>query len=335
MDRIHFPTMVHFVKPIVDYASGVKALPADFFEEHPSYKLLFQDEELIDLAVTLMDLIPATDDNLRYHSKTINQVTLAHLVERIIDVRGKMQPDSLFSTGLSQVELKQVQFWNFECTIQDSYSSRPWSYNYFDLILDTLYKVAFISKIQLLACNLSNDHEKIYLNLEWRGPFKHIELLNIPGTNLKFWYASSDSEDPALPLRMMGYFLYLQVSTVWGENKLSRGEIQQNGNLTASIQLSQAASSEPPSELPISETVAENISDFIVRKFYPKHIEASEKLEVKLREELERRQRYIAQGLLESKFVDQINRWIDELTWFRNAYHKEISRGTDTTQAEN
>lgn len=327
--------MVHFVKPIADYVSSVKMLLPELVKEHPYFKLLFQDEELIVLVVALMDLIPATDDNLRYHSKTINQVTLAHLVERIIDVREKMQPDSLFSTALSQVELKQVQFWNFECTIQDSYASRPWSYNYFDLILDTLYKVAFIPEIQLLDCNLSNDHEKIYLHLEWRGPFEHIELLNIPGTDHKFWYASSDSEDPALPLRMMGYFLYLQVSTVWGENKLSPGEIQPNGNLTASIQLSQAASSEPPSELPLSETVAENISEFIVRQFYPKHIEASEKLEVKLREELERRQQYIAQGLLESKFVDQINRWIDELIWFRNAYHEEISRGTDTTQADN
>jgi len=237
--------MAHFVKPIADYASGIKSLPADFFEEHPSYKLFFQDDELIVLAVTLMDLIPATDDNLRCHSKTINQVPLAHLVERIIDVRGKMQPDSLFSTSLSQVELEQIQFWNFECTIQDSYASRPWSYNYFDLILDTLYKVAFIPKIQLLACNLSNDHEKIYLNLEWRGPFEQIELFNIAGTDHKFWYASSNSEDPALPLRMMGYFLYLQVGTVWGENKLPPGEIQPNGNLTASIQFPHTDSSEP------------------------------------------------------------------------------------------
>jgi len=66
--------MVHFVKPIADYASGIKSLPADFFEEHPFYKLLFQDDELIVLAVTLMDLIPATDDNLKYHSKSTKQV---------------------------------------------------------------------------------------------------------------------------------------------------------------------------------------------------------------------------------------------------------------------
>ena len=71
----------------------------------------------------------------------------------------------------------------------------------------------------------------------------------------------------------------------------------------------------PSSELPLSETVTENISDFIVRQFYPKHLEVSEKLETKLREELERREQYVIHGLLKSEFVDQISRWIDELIW--------------------
>jgi hypothetical protein len=134
---------------------------------------------------------------------------------------------------------------------------------------------------------------------------------------------------------MMRYFLYLQVDTVWGENKLPPGKILKNGNLTASIQFPQADVSVPPSELPLSETVAENISDFIVRQFYPKHLEVSEKLEAKLREELERRQKYIAQGLLESKFLDQISRWIDELIWYREAYREEISRQNDAASSAN
>jgi len=327
--------MVHFVKPIVDYVRGLSTSPLEFTAQHPFYKLLFQDEELAVLATALMDLIPVTNENLRYNSKSIKQVKLTQLVERMTDVSGKMLPDSRFSTSLAQVELEQIRLWNFECTTQDPYASKTRTYNYFDLIADTIYRVAFMPKMQLLTCALSKDHEKIYLNLEWRGPFRNIESLSISGATQPFWYATCDSEDAALSLNMLRYFLYLQVDTVWSENKWSPGKIEQNGNLTASMQFPRAASLELPFELPLSETVAENASNFIVRQFYPKHIEISEKLEVKLREELERRQQYVAQGLLRSQLVDQISRWIEELIAYRKAYQEEISRQNDTASSAN
>jgi predicted nucleotidyltransferase len=161
--------------------------------------------------------------------------------------------------------------------------------------------------MKLLACTLSSDHEKIYLNLEWQGPFRNIQSLSISGLTQLFWYATCNSEDATLSLNMLRYFLYLQVDTVWSENKVLPGKIEPNGNLTASIQFLRANSLELPFELPLSETAAENASNFVVRQYYPRHIEVSEKLEVKLREELERRQQYVAQGLLKSELTDQFD----------------------------
>jgi len=322
---ILFPTMVHFVKPIVDYARGIKTMPEEFFEKHPFYRLLFQDEELATLANRLLELIPVTDDNIKYDSKSIQTAPVTYVVDQVEHILRNMVPSFHFSTSLSQTEMEQLQLWNFVCTIQDQYASKPWHYGYYDLAIDDLFRVTFIPKIQLIHCDLTSDHQKVYLNAEWSGPFKSIESIAIPGTTQSFWYATCDNDDTSLSLNVMRYFLYLQVSAGWGENKWLPDQVQPNGNLTATLQLLQAEISGQPSELPLSEAVLSNVSDFIVQQFYPKHIEVSERLEVKLREELERRQNYCAQGLLENKFLDQINQWINELIAYREAYHNKIS----------
>ena len=325
LDPIHFPSMVHFVKPIIDYATGIKKMPEGFFEKHPSYRLLFQDQELASLANELLELIPFPDDNIKYDSKSIQPLPVGQMVAKMEDIRGKWAPDSEATTSLSQTEVEKCQLWNFVCSIQDQFASKPWHYDYCSLVIDNFYRVTFIPKIRLLRCNVSIDDEKIYLNTEWSGPFKRFEFITIPGITQTFWYVTGNSDDASLSLKVTRYFLYMQLAAGWGENKWLPSQVQPNGNFTATLQLLRADASPAPEEMPWCETIADKVSDYVVRQFYPKHIEASEKLEVKLREELERRQQYIAQGLLEDKFADQINQWIDELIAYRNAYHREVS----------
>jgi hypothetical protein len=325
LDPIHFPSMVHFVKPIIDYATGIKKMPEGFFEKHPSYRLLFQDQELASLASELLELIPFPDNNIKYDSKSIQPQPLEQMVAKMEDVRRKWTPDSQASTSLSQKDAKKIQLWNFVCTIQNQFASKPWHYDYCDLVIDNFYRVTFIPKIRLLRCNVSYDDIKIYLNAEWSGPFKQVEFITIPGTTQSFWSVTCNGDDTSLYLNVMRYFLYMQVAAGWGENMWLAGEIKPDGNFTATLQLLRVDASPPPKELPWCETIADKVSDYVVRHYYPSHFEVSEELEVKLREELERRQQYMAQGLLEDKFADQINQWIDELVAYRNAYHREVS----------
>lgn len=315
--------MVHFVRELANYASSVKMLPIELKEKHPTFKLLFQDKEIIVLANKLLELIPVARDNITYDSKTIQKLSLASLTEKATILR---LPDIHPSIATAQGELERIQVWNFECSRKDKYAVKPWTYSYLDLIFDELYKAVFIPKIRLLSCSLSTDDQNIYLTLEWHGPFTKIEPLTIPGVTYQFWNAACDTQDSALRLNVMRYLLYLQVAGAWSENKLALSEVQQDGRLTAALQLARANSSGPPSEVPLSETSWKIVSDYIVRQFYPEHLEASQKLELKLREELDRRQEFAKQGLLDSKFVDPIDVWINELVGYRDAYRAEISK---------
>lgn len=324
--RILFDEMFRFVKGLGDYAKSIKTLPLEGKEKYPFLKYFFPDAEIITLADTLMETIPVIRENIVYRSKTHQKLQLIHLAEKIRDLSRSLLPSTNFSVSIPQQEMKEMNIWNFTCINLHSYSSPPWSFSYFDLILDELSKVKFLREIQLQDCNLSADDNEIYLTLQWHGPFEKVELLTIPGVTEQFWSVTCDARDLLLPLNVMRYLLYLQVAITWDKNKLIPREIQQNGTLTATIQIQKANSQEPGIEEPLSETAWQNVSDYIVQQSYEIYVDISQKLEFKLNDELERRKKYVNQGILESKYVDQIQKWISNLAQFRQAYLEEISK---------
>jgi len=319
-----FTEILPYVKNLSNYLHSVKELPFSEKQKFPFLNLLFQDDEILALTDTLLRIVPITSQNIEYKSKSLERARLSRLVERLAKLKSIL-PEVNYLSSFSQKELDEILLWSFQCENFVRFSIRPWQYDYFDLILDELTRASSIEKIQLQTCELLADKSKVYINLAWRGPFKNTEYILIPNVAEQFWNVVCETRDRTLPLNALRYLLYLQVAVTWGDNRLPLGAVSSDGILTASVQLLQANAQEYSKDQPLSETSWQSVSDYIVQQVYPLYSEISLSLEVRLSEELELGKRYVEQGLLESKYVEQIQEWINNLARFRNDYLEEIT----------
>jgi len=323
--QVLFDEMFRFVKGLVDYMRFVKTPSLERRKKYPYFKLFFQDDEILSLAETLKEIIPLTCDNIVYSSKSYQKLKLIQITEKIETLKRDHLPDTNFSISIAQQELARMNIWGFTCENIHSYSSPPWNFSYFDLIMDKLSIVNLPNGVRLQNINLSSSENNIYVNLEWYGPFEKIELLTILDVPQQLWSATCDTQDLSLPITMMRYLLYLQVVIAWGENKLIARNVNKDGALTASIQIQIANSQEPSMERPLSETGWQSVSDYIVQQSYSRYSVISQKLEMKLNEELERRKLYAKQGVIEIEHVNQIQDGIDNLAQYKKDYFEEIT----------
>ena len=317
-----FSNMYHFVRRLTEHIKTLMALPLELREA--PLNLLFPDLDIATVADTLIETIPVTHSDIKYASKSYEKVRLIQLNEEIKGL-GNLLREIRFSISVPQKELENLEFWNFECKKKDTLSTKPWTYHYIDLIVDELGKVRFIPKIKLHACDLTSDSRKVYMNLRFIGPFESIEYLSVPGIERQLWSVTCNSQDSTLRLNVMRYFLFLQVVVAWGKNELVPIKVEQDGIFTTSIQIQIANSQEPSREIPLSEIAWQSVSNYVLQQSYPRYIEVSKEFEMKLSEELVRRQMYVQQGVLEDKYVSQIKDWIATLEKFRQAYLEEIS----------
>ncbi len=319
---ILFSSIFHFVKGLSDYVKSITTLPPE--EKDGTFHRLFQEGDIVNSIDSLLKSIPIAHENIKCSQKSHKRILLIELTEKVEHLRS-IFPNIQFSTSLSRKELEETEVWTFECENSDRHPAKSWSFSYIDLIINEIGKVRFIPEMQLQICKLSVDEGKVYINLEWHGAFENIEYLDIPGEKRQYWTAICRNMDSPLSFTIMMYFLYLQIAVAWGENEFILGELLPDNKLTASIQISIAGPKASNAQLPLSETAWQNVSNYFVWQSYPYYSEASQQLEQKLGEELEHRKKYVENGLLENKYVDQIQTWIDNLAQYRKDYLQEIN----------
>jgi len=310
-----------------DFNHALGSIPEAEKSDAFLFDLIRLEEETAATISTLKESIPFTSSNLEYVSKSLQKVRLTYIVKQLKELMHILDTDIQISILVPPSQLEKIEVWSFECTNVDELpGARPRTYDYWHLVFSEVARCSRLPRTQLKGCKLSAYSKKITIQLEWHGPFDHIEFLTIPHVAKKFWKPSFiTGESNQLSLQATTSFLYLQTAAAWGENEFIPDKVQ-DGNLIASLQVLKAdLQTVPPSELPLSETSEQDVSNYIVQLFYPYYLELTQKLETKLHSELERRQTYVKQGLLESDAVEQIRRWLDDLVMLREAYTIKVS----------
>ncbi len=324
-----FSNMFHSIKRMDDYSQVLSSSPENKGFDGVLFYLIMLEEDTIRLIRMLKENIPfpyylnEDEDVSKIHQKT----PLLELHKRVKDLRNRLHIDSQISAFISTDQLEQIEVWDYKCTPTDLFpGANPWTYSYWGGVFGLL-GWNHLSVIQLKTCELFVHSEKVNIKFEWEGPYKHTTSLTIPNVAYRFWHPVLNVHKPAHPsLQTMMYFLYLQTEIAWGENVLYPIGVE-DGRLTASLQIPRADHQmSHPSELPLSETSRKDVSDYIVRQFYPHYLALSQQVEEKLHHEQKHRQRYVEKGQLESDALDQIPIWLNELTKLREAYTEEVTR---------
>lgn len=291
------------------------------------FSLVRLEKETATIISALKENVPFTSSNLEYMTKSFRKVRLTYVVKQLEKLRHILRADIQIPILMPPNQIEEIEVWNFECTNMDGLpGAKLRTYDYWHLVFSEVLRCSHLPRIQLKTCRLSTHSNKVTIQLEWHGPFDRIEFLTIPHVAKRLWKPILVAgESNQLSLQTTMFFLYLQMAVVWGENELVPVKVQE-GKLTVNLQVLHADSNTPPpSELPLFETGGQDISNYLVQLFYPSYLELSQRLEIKLQSELERRQTYIEQGLLESEAVEQIRRWLNDLVTLREAYTIEIS----------